>query len=309
MTRRSLCSTVLQRPRASNDAAPAQLLEWTFRDPYLLHFIDDLQQVKVLMNYDVSYVNKLSAPVAMEAAGVPITLGDQISTTTTPDILRFRGLRLEPDNDRRDHVCDAISQTSFITGLPIRVRRTSWATISAAMGWPEYYNPGDDIPGDPVRRQRLQESPITGAPSPYDSNHYLISSNSIDGPIAITLGGALLNGTDTIQFAPPQPDMTLFNQLVKGMLVSATDNSGLIPKGTTILKTGTNDIGPFIQLNQKTGTGRQSERLQPPFKTPINDYAVNDITQLWYAWANYYVTKVFTSYPATLTGNGRLQAT
>src|SRR4029077_20051706 len=71
-------------PLAPSDAAPAQQMEFAMRDPYLLHFINDLQQTKVLMNYDVSYVNKLAAPVAMEAAGVPITLGDQISLTQPP---------------------------------------------------------------------------------------------------------------------------------------------------------------------------------------------------------------------------------
>ena len=49
-------------------------------------------------------------------------------------------------------------------------------------------------------------------------------------------------------FAPPQPDMTLFNQFVKGMTL---DPSNSINKGTTILSTGIMNGRPFIQLNQK----------------------------------------------------------
>jgi hypothetical protein len=77
----------------------------------------------------------------------------------------------------------------------------------------------------------------------------------------------------------------------------------LIPKGTTILTTGINKGRPFIQLNQKVGTSDNPSGIILTFKTPIDDYAVTDITKLWYAWANYYVTNVFTSYPTTVTAS------
>src|SRR5262245_4195734 len=58
-----------------SDAAPSQPAEVTFRDPYLKHFIDDPFQTFPLLNYEVSNVNKLAAPGAMEASMVPITSG------------------------------------------------------------------------------------------------------------------------------------------------------------------------------------------------------------------------------------------
>src|SRR5262249_7810262 len=138
-----------------------------------------------------------------------------------------------------------------------------------------------------------QESPINGQRSPYDQNRYLVASNSNPGPVEITLGGALPDGTDILKFAPPQPDMNLFNQLTKGMEVHTTGDSTLIKQGTTILDLGITNGRPFIQLSQAAGKGENASGYTLDFKTPLDDYAVTDITRLWYAWANYYVTQVF----------------
>jgi hypothetical protein len=286
-------------PKGVSDAAPAQLMEWTFRDPYLLHFIDDLQQVKVLMNYDVSYVNKLSAPVAMEAAGVPITIGDQISRTQPPKYFGSQDYGWNPTTT------DA---NTFATNLANFVKNGADGTTKilgnyfGGKGWPEYYNPDASDLVIPSGANVYQESPLTNAPSPYDSNRFLVSSNTNNGPIQISLGGALLDGTKIIQFAPPQPDMNLFNQLVKEMTVSLPD-SNLIPPGTTITNTGIENGRPFIELNQATGKSDNSNGFVVNFNTPVDDYAVTDITKLWYAWANYYVTKVFTAYPNTVSAS------
>src|SRR5262249_3956029 len=58
-----------------SDDAPSQPAEATFRDPYLTHFITDPFQTFALINYDVTDVNKLAAPGAVEATNVPITAG------------------------------------------------------------------------------------------------------------------------------------------------------------------------------------------------------------------------------------------
>jgi hypothetical protein len=281
-------------PEGVSDAAPAQLMEWTFRDPFLLHFIDDLQQSKVLMNYDVSYVNKLAAPIAMEAAGVPITLGDQISLTKPPTYFGSQDYGWNPTTT--DAVTFANNITNFVKNGADGTTKIL-GDYFGGKGWPQYFNPGSNDFVIPSGANVYQESPLQGSPSPFDSNQFLLSSNNIHGPIQIALGGALLDGTDTIQFAPPQPDMALFNQLVKGMEVSLA-NSDLIKKGTTILSTGINNNRPFITLNQQTGTGDNPNGFVLTFKTPVDDYAVTDITRLWYSWANYYVTKVFTAYTA-----------
>lgn len=55
-------------PEGVSLAAPAQLLELTFRDPYLKQFITDNLQTYPLINYDVSYVDKLTTPVVLRPA-------------------------------------------------------------------------------------------------------------------------------------------------------------------------------------------------------------------------------------------------
>ena len=77
-------------------AAPAQLAEWTFRDPYLENFINDPLQTFPLINYDVSYVNNLAAPVTIEATDVPITVGDRLSKTTPPKYLGYEDYGWNP---------------------------------------------------------------------------------------------------------------------------------------------------------------------------------------------------------------------
>ena len=59
--------------------APAQLIEYTIRDLKTMTYINQKfpnsipsDQVKTLINYDVSYVDHLLLPVAMEAKNVPV---------------------------------------------------------------------------------------------------------------------------------------------------------------------------------------------------------------------------------------------
>src|SRR5262249_40236233 len=58
-----------------SDDAPSQPAEATFRDPYLSNFITDPFQTFALINYDVTNVNKLAAPGAVEATDAPIFAG------------------------------------------------------------------------------------------------------------------------------------------------------------------------------------------------------------------------------------------
>ncbi|MBY0526638.1 MAG: hypothetical protein K2R98_24795 [Gemmataceae bacterium] len=64
--------------------APSQLTEYTIRDPYLRSFNipDSSGQTLVVYNYDVSYVDSMISPIAMEATNVPVVL--------LPDVARGR---------------------------------------------------------------------------------------------------------------------------------------------------------------------------------------------------------------------------
>src|SRR6185437_9314383 len=70
--------------------SPAQLTEFTIRDPYLntgganpgIGWLTDEAQTKVFFNYDVSYVDNLTSPIAMEATQVPIPIADNPTPPT-----------------------------------------------------------------------------------------------------------------------------------------------------------------------------------------------------------------------------------
>src|SRR5262249_26407275 len=56
-------------------AAPAQLAEFTIRDPYLTKFgLTAGADTQVIIDYDVSYVDNAHAPITMEASAVPVQI-------------------------------------------------------------------------------------------------------------------------------------------------------------------------------------------------------------------------------------------
>ncbi len=283
------------KPPGVSLAAPGQLLELTFRDPYLKSFINDNLQTYPLINYDVSYVDKLTTPVALEASDVPVVTGI-VSDPKMPPPTYY-----DPPQNFGWNAANQ-SATAWYPLLNDFTANKGAAAIGGyfgGKGWPVFYNssPNSTNIVIPSGASIFAYSPLTNARSPYDQNHYLLSSNSNNGPVQISLGGALIDGTNILKFAPPQPDMELFDQLTKGMEVYNTGDSNLIKAGTTIKDTGIKDGRPYIELSQDTNKGDNASGYTLLFKTPVDDYAVNDITKLWYSWANYYVTKVFKDYP------------
>ena len=269
-------------PQTVPEAAPAQLAELTFRDPYLMNFITDPEQTTALMNYDVSYVNNLVGPVAMEASTVPITYGTVDSTTTPPTYYGYKDFGwLATDRDTK----------TFQGLLRDFVKNTGKAKIGDYFGgkdgWPQYYNPNPDEVVIPSAPTYFLNSPLTTETSPYDGNFWLLTSNG-DEPIGTVLG-ALPNGSTTVDISPSELPSKLAI-LQKGMVVTCA-TPGIIQPGTTVTKvrvTGANQDKPYVVLSKPTGTGAASGEVLT-FARPVNDYAVSDITRLWYSWANYYV--------------------
>jgi hypothetical protein len=86
-------------PNGPANDAPSQLLEFTIRDTYLktlstAHFIPDSEK-HPLVNYDVSYVDSMALPVAMEATDVPVPIPNPNNPTPpTPPVNPPLGPRL-----------------------------------------------------------------------------------------------------------------------------------------------------------------------------------------------------------------------
>ena len=156
---------------AVSTEALAQLGEVTFRDPYLTHFITDPAQTFPLTNYDVSFVNNMVAPAAMEATNVPIYNGPlneahllrPARATAGPAATATRRVR-EPDQQLRQQPGRPPASGKYFGGK----------------GWPEYYNP-DPTPTTyniPSGFNLFSDSPLNTKGnhpihlSGFDSNHW-----------------------------------------------------------------------------------------------------------------------------------------
>jgi hypothetical protein len=182
--------------------SPAQLTEFTIRDPYLNTggtapdngWLTDDAQTSVLFNYDVSYVDNLTSSIAMEARQVPIPIA------------------LNPNPPTQDF---GWAGSSLIYGTPTTtgtmqnlindfITNTGAASIGqyfgpGGAGWPSYFNP-DGILKIPGGANIFANSPLNGQLSSYftngPNNQYMLSSGGT-GPIMASAGG------DPLQNAHP----------------------------------------------------------------------------------------------------------
>jgi hypothetical protein len=157
---------------AVGDDAPAQLVETTFRDPYLKQLgVTDTSQTFPLLSYDVSYVNTLHAPVALEASSVPITSGAIASNN-----LRY----YRPDQDwgwngssQGVATFDPLVK-DFVTNNPMS--KAFIGDYFGGNGWPQYYNPNPDTHVIPSGANLFDNSPLDSRnppdPNGVHTSHY-----------------------------------------------------------------------------------------------------------------------------------------
>ena len=275
--------------------SPDQLLEWTIRDQKYLsnpqinartkNLIPSSEKV-TLINYDVSYVDNMFLPVAMEALDVPVpappTPFNQnrgpygwIGSTNTPEDLQTRIKAFTAPNN-------ALLGTYFGTN-----------------GWPTYNIPPDPI-GEvkiPAGQNIFAQSPLAGALSSYDvlNNHFMLSSGGA-APIRVNIGGQGTASTGRILTLSPNEDVNKVRQLQPGFTVQ-----GYAPQGKA------NPISPGTRISKithiSTGSGDPStleldrdlvasqEGCNFDFVRPVTDYAADAMIKLWYSWAAYYLNQ------------------
>jgi hypothetical protein len=279
--------------------SPAQLTEFTIRDQYLntggaapgKGWLTDSAQTIVLFNYDVSYVDNLTSPIAMEATQVPIP----IALDPAPPVEDF-----------------GWAGSSLIYGTPQQtgtmqnliddfINNTGLANIGnyfGGAGWPSYINPNGilKIPGG---ANIFGNSPLNGQLSSYftygPNNQWMLTSGGT-APIMVTAGGTVSSPSQTVLpliFISKDQQTTFFAKLqqmlngnqevdlqiapipspVLGKVVSFSD-SDTNPTVTVVLSSNL-PVGPVSYV----------------FSRPATDYAATDITNLWYSWAQYYVNQ------------------
>jgi hypothetical protein len=296
---------------APNDDTKDQLAEWTIRDHvYLVNpkitaktnrEIPDNQLV-TLINYDVSNVDNLYLPLAMEATDVWVVpqksgTGPNANRTgwgpgSDPDIYGWTG---------------AINTIDF---LQTRIREFTAGNNqllgqyfgSKRQGWPFYNipNPTND-PKAPLKipsgANIFAQSPLKAVPSSYgngqwQNDKYMLSSGGTK-PISATIGWA--GGTPD-----RPPSTTLHLNLAEPQKIAFIEKDYLVTGVPPISPPTPNHIQPgttVLGVNKATGTVTLSKPLVASSKScaftftrPVDDYASEAMIKLWYSWAQYYLT-------------------
>jgi hypothetical protein len=312
----------------SNDA-PFQLIEMSFRGTfynpkinvgtgfnYLIGFdTNDVKYISAndfdLVNYDVSYVDAIALPVALEADQVPIP------NTSQSQPFGWVGSSLT--------IGELQAAFENFTGPNSPV-----AAYFGGQGYPSYYAPDSvDTIKLPSGQNLFFQSPLnTGSNlSSFSIDKSFppppVGGSSLNLPLyALTDGGSgpfsLVSGGDTDPNIPnPTPtelvlhhftgaDNYILQLLDQGINtdnyqfeLTAIDGKA-VPGGTYItgmLKDPVTGQIVGVNLNQPLDVSDPTQHTFT-FSRPVTDPIAKAIASVWYSWANYYATTV-TSTPAT----------
>lgn len=306
---------------------PDQLVEFTIRDKAFLTAVNQHggavpdNQLKTLINYDVSYVDHLLLPVGMEATNVPVIDpfpspdGTVLTTKESFGVLGASNPYLGPPPSIQAALADFTSNDPLKNGL---------GQYFAGMGWPTFWNPDytpqNQLPGIriPGGANIFLLSPLANRVSsfaqPYGPiNHWMLSSGG-NQAIKYSGGGSLLADKQTLQL--------LFDNTPQGLAARDALIAGLKPPNTsyTWFVSSTNYAGEPIAgtLDLSTikiisNTEIQIKLLAPApapyapgglsfdFKSPVNDPYATQIRSIWYSWAQYYHDLYSSFTPETIT--------
>lgn len=281
--------------------APEQLLEFTIRDKDYLQKINDHvnpidpKQIITLINYDVSYVDHLLLPVAMQATNVPvpntIVKRDYGWIGAKQPYLGAGGLQA--------------AIRAFTSDTPANGLGSYFRTRGRNLGWPSFFNPnyseanqkvGLRIPGG---ANILFASPLANIRSSYSrpfgpNNHWMLSSGG-DGPIQYALSGRYKDPNRAVITEVPGVDKIL-RALDKGMTV--TGDGGKVLGRVDRVNTATNTV--FLD---RDSTAPDDSLQTFTFLNPASDPYATRLTDLWYSWAAYYQKQFKGFTPRTYTAN------
>jgi hypothetical protein len=309
--------------QAPDNSAPFQLTEFTFRgtfyDPaintgtgfqYLLGSLAGIDTDSA--DYDLSFVDTINMPVAIEATNVSIPY----TTVQEPYGWVGSGQELADFQATLD---------AFTTPNPKGVANANFlGTYLGGQGYPSYVKIDPGNTKLPAGQNLFLASPVVAGPT--DIQYYvtfpdgsfikeplyaLTSGGS--GPISLTIGGdpahpsqghflGLHTSGQADQFAL---DTLMAPNIGQGFVYSATSN-GNQPAG--------NVIGLYRDKNQNI-IGVELDRDVPPnassqvynFTLQQKDYAGGGIAGLWYSWAKNYADNVqstpMSNVPGTISGN------
>ena len=285
--------------------SPDQLAEWTIRDQTYLsnraithqtnNEIPERERVD-LINYDVSYVDNMFLPVAMEALDVPVP------APPTP-FNQNRGPygwigAINKPKDLRDKIKDFTADTNTLLGH-----------YFGGSGWPTYNIPPDPF-GDikiPAGQNVFAQSPLANTPSSYVPNTYMLSSCGGTDPISTSIGGQGTTSTGKVITLSINADINLVKKLQPEFDVIGHKDPVLGPNpiqsGTKVdsvhVGTGPNDPST-VTLTKDIVASQEATTFE--FVRPVSDYASEAMIKLWYSWAKYYLDQTHRTPSQTLEG-------
>lgn len=274
-------------------SAPAQLGEMTFRstifaDPrFLTHKNIDPDgksgEVHNLVNYDVSYVDSMMLPVAMQANNVPLDPSGSITKATAP--YGWVGA----DKTLGDLQGPLATFTSKNTQAA--PNQNGLGQYFGGEGYPRYYIPPtiEALTGIkvPAGQNLALESPITDGRSAWDQNEFILTSAGV-GPISVSGTGlpSSSGGVFEITFNNAT-DVKALKQVTPAEGWSITVN-GVLDVGNSVISTTFKTVNggevAVVQIQKDVAGGLHTYE----FKRPIEDYVITKLANLWFSWADHY---------------------
>lgn len=297
---------------APNDDTEDQLAEWTIRDHNMLLKLSTIKdipdsEVVTLINYDISNVDNLYLPLAMEVLDswlLPQVTGTGIDPNKNG---RWTPGSKPATNGWTGSVGDIASLQDkiriFTSGTTVTTGTHPYmGTYFGGKGWPYYNmpNPTND-PKMPIKipsgANIFAQSPLKKTPSSYikggdwATNIYMLSSGGTNATFVGIAGSAKVSEppSKVIYLADSEP-IEKIQFLKKDMIVQGNPpdkppTPNPIDKDTLIDSV---DIpGRSVTLNKPIINSTKA--CGYTFLRPVNDYAAEAMLKLWYGWANYYL--------------------
>lgn len=322
-----------KQPIGPSNDAPAQLAEFTIRDPVLSKINPNIDKLKpnfgethALINYDVSYVDNMALPVAMAALDVPVPITDPPLPVQTP----FPGPRLPYGWVGSSQTVDQFQKAAadFLSLGPANGLGSYFGLSGSNQapnynGWTQYnFTVSNNISPAfakrpliklPSGQDALADTPLGDVSSSFDvlANSYMLTSGGTDAKQVLGAGSAFSDGSKSLYIVANTPALRniLREQLQERMVVKLLNggpNAPVVPPGTVVERIGPAG-NPGFKFSDYTPPGGGKTRVLEiglshaiatsgdasfsyTLTRPVDDYLSNALVNLWYTWANHYVT-------------------
>jgi hypothetical protein len=290
--------------QAPNNDAPFQLTEITFRGTFYDPTINTGTGFQYLMttndfngaktdsaDYDVSFVDSINMPVAMEATNVPVP-----NTNTPPEPFGYVGSGQSLEDFQK-------ALATFTSNNP---SDNFLGSYFDGKGYPSYVNidPGNlklpsgqnvflSSPAVPSGVSDIQFYKTFPDGSFILEPLYALTTGGT-GPSTLSIGGAPgSSGQDLYLSAVNLANRYILNDLIAPnfhqFVVTYNGGHSLAGMVTGLLRDNENKvIGVILDRDVPADAGSQVYNFTPPVK----DYAGSRIAGLWYSWAKYYADNV-----------------